>query len=316
MKVLITGAGGNLGSLFAFHLLGHSPHFLRLMIHNKDVSSALRQRNRTEVVRADLAEQETLFPAVQDIDTIVHFAGVLFKANPEKFLLETNTLYFKNLVDAASRAGVKRIVLISFPHVEGPTSVELPAQGRLDGNPISVHAQTRLEQEKYLFDNVDTPISLRVGMVYGPGILMIETAKWLSRRSLLGVWKERTQIHLISTIDFCAATAGAIAHEGAKGIYHLGDDGDVSLQNFLQIACEEWGTRAPWRMPLWPIYVAAEACQLASKLFGIPSPLTKDFIDIGRVSYYGDTSRMKKELLPRLQYPSIVEGRRTLRDDQ
>jgi nucleoside-diphosphate-sugar epimerase len=41
--------------------------------------------------------------------------------------------------------------------------------GRLDGNPISVHARTRLEEEKYLFNEIEKPVSLRVGMVYGKG---------------------------------------------------------------------------------------------------------------------------------------------------
>jgi len=314
MKVLITGAAGNLGSLFARHLHDHTPHSLRLLVHKRDVSQELKQADRVETIQADLAEPAMLKAAVDGVDAIVHFAGILFKARPEKFLPITNTQYFRNLLDVATSYGVKKTILISFPHVEGATNFENPAQGRLDANPVSVHAQTRLEEERYLFDKVETPISLRVGMVYGTGILMVDAAKWLSKHRLLGVWKERTQIHLISKADFCAALANAVGNPVAKGIYHIGDEGNTSLQEFLRIACEEWRTRPPWTMPLWMIYTAAGACELASRIFNVISPLTKDFIDIGRVSYYGDITRMRQELLPQLQYPTIAEGRITLRD--
>ena len=198
--------------------------------------------------------------------------------------------------------------MISFPHVEGPTSRKDPATGRLDGNPVSVHAETRLEEEKHLFKEIDNPVSLRVGMVYGKGILMIDAAKWFAKRRILGVWKERTEIHLISKTDFCRAVVAAIRADSAIGIYHVGDEGKDTLQSFLDLACDLWGCRKPWRMPLWLIYLAANLFELISKVFGTKSPLTKDFIDIGRVSYYGDTSRFRTELLPVLKYRNIYEG--------
>ena len=282
------------------------------MIFRRDVPDDLKIAGKTEIVRADLSRPETLPAAVKGVDVIVHFAGVPFKANPERFLGTTNTLYFKNLVDAAKENRVRRIILISFPHVEGPTSIEKPAKGRLDGIPISVHAKTRLEEEKYLFANVPVPISLRVGMVYGRGILMIDAARWLARRRLLGVWKERTQIHLISKEDFCIACAAAITNQAAFGIYHLGDEGNVSLQEFLNLACRQWEVGRPWVMPLWLIYTAAGLCELYSRFTGSMSPLTRDFIDIGRVPYYGDTERMRKDLLPVLKYRTIADGISTL----
>lgn len=61
-------------------------------------------------------------------------------------------------------------------------------------------------------------------------------------------------------------------------------------------------------MPLWMIFVAAHFFELWSRLFNTRSPLTVDFIRIGRVSYYGDTNKMKKELLPNLKYKTYKEG--------
>lgn len=314
MKVLITGAAGNLGTLLSRHIISYEKDLaLILMEHRKKISDDISSAGNVEIRRADLSRPETLGPCVDGADIIVHFAGVLFKADPEKFLPETNVRYFSNLVRAAKEKGVKKVILISFPHVEGPSSRKKPAKGILDAEPLSVHARTRLEEEKILFREIDSPVSLRVGMVYGKGILMVDAAEWFARRLLLGVWKEHTEIHLISKTDFCRATVAAIRKEDAKGIYHIGDEGDDTLQSFLDLACDTWRCKRPWRMPLGLIHAAAGIFELFSRVFGTPSPLTRDFIDIGRVSYYGDTLRFRDELLHDLKYRNIEEGLEEMR---
>lgn len=308
-NVLITGAAGNLGCLLTRHILANEEELsLILMQHRKKIPPDVVADARVVARTADLAEPESLPECLNGADIIVHFAGVLFKAHPEKFLHETNVRYFENLVAAAKKKNVHKVILISFPHVEGPTSRTHPATGRLDGHPVSVHAWTRLEEERHLLQEIEVPVSLRAGMVYGRGILMIDAAEWFARRCLLGVWKEPTGIHLISKTDFCRAVVAAIKNEKAVGIYHVGDEGHDTLQSFLDQACDTWGCRRPWRMPLGLIYLAATLCEFVSRVVNTKSPLTKDFIDIGCVPYYGDTSRFRNELLPELKYVDINEG--------
>ena len=50
----------------------------------------------------------------------------------------------------------------------------------------------------------------------------------------------------------------------------------------------------------------------SKKFVKIISPLTRDFIKIGMVSYYGDTGRMRNELLKELKYKNYKEGIHTL----
>ena len=313
--ILITGAAGNLGGLLADYLKDEEDINLHLLFHHKPISGELLGRPNIKAFPADLADKSTLTSALAGVDTIVHFAGVLFRANPEKFLPVTNTLYFRNLTEVAVQAGVRRIILISFPHVEGETTPDAPARGTLDGNPISAHARTRLEEEKILFSvaaqGIET-VSLRVGMVYGRGILMIDAARWFARHRMLGIWRKPTWIHLISTPDFLETTRQAILKEGINGIYHLGDDGVQTLQDFLNAATSHWGHAKPIRMPLWMIFFAAACFEFFSKIFNVRSPLTRDFIRIGCVSYYGDTSRARNELHADLKYRTFRDGIETL----
>jgi nucleoside-diphosphate-sugar epimerase len=313
--ILITGAAGNLGSLLARHLIPGG-HKLRLMYHRKPLPPDLAVAPNVLPIQADLAKPETLPPAVVGADVIVHFAGVLFAPRPERFLPVTNTQWFSNLLGAAIEAKVERVILISFPHVEGPTTPDHPATGRLDREPISVHAKTRLEEERLLMGRTQgtetTPVVLRLGMVYGRGILMIDAARWLAQRRLLGVWREPTWFQLISIVDYLRATEAAILRPGIRGIYHVGDEKPVTLQHFLDEACRVWNCPRPFRIPLWTIYAAAWLCEVFGTVARKPSPLTRDFITIGRVSHWGDTRRAREELIPRLEYPTLEDGLSTL----
>lgn len=130
-KICITGAAGNLGLLTAKHLLETTDCQLRPMIHKKSLPDNITKNERVKVFSCDLAKPETLIECLKGSDIVLHYAGILFKANPEKFLPITNTAYFKNLLKVAKEVNVPQIALASFPHVEGPTSPEKPSTDRI-----------------------------------------------------------------------------------------------------------------------------------------------------------------------------------------
>ena len=311
MRVLISGAAGNLGSHLA-RSLADSPHSLRLMIHRRPLPFDPALFPRMSLCRADLEDPASLAKACEGVDCIVHFAGVLFRPRPESFLPRTNTGYVASLAAAALEAGVSRFVLISFPHVEGETTPDHPATDRLDRNPTSIHARTRLAAEKHLLaecaNNRMNSVILRAGMVYGRRVLMIEAARWLLKHRLLAVWRRPTWNHLIALPDFLRGVTAAIECDGPSGIYNLADDEPRTLQDFLDTIADHWGFPRPWRAPEWCIFAAASGCELFASIFGTASPLTRDFVRIGMASSVADTSRMKRDLLPHLVYPTLREG--------
>lgn len=315
MNVLITGAAGNLGSFLARDLLG-TAHGLRLLIHRRDLPFSIAACPNASVWRADLEKPETLRAPCEGTDCLVHFAGVLFAPRPEKFLPRTNTRYVENLVAAALAAGVRKFILISFPHVEGESFPDRPATGRLDGQPESVHARTRLAAEKCLFAACEgtsmVPVVLRPGMIYARGVLMIEAARWLLRRRLLGVWRTPTWEHLLALPDFLTGVRAAIERPDFSGVCNLADDQPLTLQEFLDTIATHWGYPKPWRAPRWSFYAAAAGCEAFGSIFGTAAPLTRDFIRIGMASSVADTTRMKRELLPRLAYPTLQDGLKLL----
>src|SRR3972149_3886802 len=113
MRILLPGAAGKMGSLLASSLLS-SGHSLRLMFHRRQLAPDLASHPSVEPFHADLERPETLGPACQDVDCIVHFAGLLFAPRPERFLRRTNVEYVRHLVQAALAQGVGKFILVSL----------------------------------------------------------------------------------------------------------------------------------------------------------------------------------------------------------
>ena len=202
--------------------------------------------------------------------------------------------------------------LVSFPHVEGDTSPDRPASGRLEADPPSVHAKTRLEAEREILRRSEssnmTPVILRSGTLYGRGVLMLEAARWLMRRRMLPIWRKPTWYHWLALPDFLACVRASIEGEGVKGIYQLGDDLPPTIQDGLDRFADHWGYPRPWRLPGWTFFAAATAVEAYALIAGKPSPLHGDFIRIGMISHVGDTTRMKEDLLTALKYPTLDDG--------
>lgn len=315
LRILICGAGGNLGGLFAEHMLA-AGFEVRLMWHQHPPAARLGEHRNAHLVQADMGDLASLAPALDGVDVAVHLAGRLFAPRPSRFLAHTNIGYTENLARAAAASGLGRLVFVSFPQVQGPSTPEHPATGRLDGEPISLHARTRLRAEQRLFSLLEhtqvEPVIVRSGAVYGPGVKLIETAHKLMSLGLMAVWTEPTWYHFIALVDFLRGLQAAVSLPNLRGVYPLGDDCPMRLQVFLDRLADHWGVRRPWRLPLFVFTGLAAVVELAALATHTPAPLTRDIIRLGRVDHSMDTRRMKSSLLPDLCYPSLDEGLSTL----
>ena len=127
MKILVTGASGFVGSHIVDRLLA-AGHEVRALIR---ANSSLKwlQDKRIELVTGNMLDIDSLRPAVEHVDVIVHVAGVTAAKTKEAFF-EGNLIPTRNLIEAARRfnPSLSRFIFCSSQTAAGPS---------LDGQPLT-----------------------------------------------------------------------------------------------------------------------------------------------------------------------------------
>ena len=141
-----------------------------------------------------------------------------------------------------------------------------------------------------------TPIIFRAGIVYGRDIKMIRAVRWMLRHRVMAIWKKPTWAHLLALPDFLAALQTVIESESADGIYQLDKLADY------------WQFARALRLPEWSFHSAGALCELVALMVRTAAPLNPDIVNAGMTSCVADTTRMKREVLSSLAYPTIDHG--------
>jgi len=116
IDIVITGANGAVGTSLIKYLgevLPAGPTRLRGLVRSLERAQSLSAL-AAEVVKVDYHRPVSLQEAVVGADAVVHLSGALL-AHPGETLLEANVETTRAVVKAATSAGVKTFVYLSFP---------------------------------------------------------------------------------------------------------------------------------------------------------------------------------------------------------
>lgn len=151
LRVLITGAAGNIGRTLRSHLKGRYA-LLRLT----DIAPQEPAGAGEEVQTVDIRDAGALERSMEGIDCVIHLAGVPEEDAWEK-ILPLNIEGCYNVFEAARRQGVRRVVFASSNHAVGfhrrETFIDTMVQPRPDGrygvSKVFGEAVGRLYADKY-----------------------------------------------------------------------------------------------------------------------------------------------------------------------
>ncbi|MFG3493263.1 NAD-dependent epimerase/dehydratase family protein [Streptomyces sp. NPDC047972] len=165
-NLLITGATGFIGSrVAAAAASAREPAGVRLLVRRPPTGPGESARPRTETVLGDLRDPASLRRACAGIDVVVHCASMI-GGDPEE-ARAVNDAGTRALVEAATAAGVTRVVSLSTASVHGRGPFRAAAPGTLPLAPVSATSRTRAAGERYVLDAGGTV--LRPHLVYGTG---------------------------------------------------------------------------------------------------------------------------------------------------
>lgn len=166
MKVLVTGGAGYIGS--------HAVRELKDAGHDVAVLDDLSRGHRASVppevplVQGDLGDAGSLARALDGVDAVLHFAGLLSVADsvadPVSYY-RTNVVKGVALLEAMHAAGVRKLVFSSTCAVYG-MPVRVPMDEEHPREPINPYGATKLAFERALSDLARTGRMRAVALRY------------------------------------------------------------------------------------------------------------------------------------------------------
>jgi UDP-glucose 4-epimerase len=164
MKVLVTGAFGNIGEGTVGELLDRGHQVRCFDVPNRsNYKKAARLKDRTDIVWGDLRNPQDLPAAVQDMDTVIHLAFVIPKLSATgigcedqpDWAWEVNVGGTRNLLQAVrSQGDPARIIFASSLHIYGITQDQQPPRRVSDPlKPMEYYARHKVECEQLVRDS-------------------------------------------------------------------------------------------------------------------------------------------------------------------
>ncbi len=161
---LVTGATGYIGARLVPRLLDEG-YQVRALARDPNKLADVPWRERSEVARGDLGDLDSLIAAFDGMDVVYY---LVHSMGTSKDFSAEETRAVRNVVTAARRTGVKRVVYLSGLHPEN--------------SKLSPHLQSRKAVGEALIESGIEAVVLQAGVVIGSGSASFEMIRHLTDR--------------------------------------------------------------------------------------------------------------------------------------
>ncbi len=305
MKVLVTGSTGFVGSNLCRALL-EAGHTVRAF-HR--ASSPLRLLAGLPVEHAigDLTQPETLSAAMEEIEVVFHAAAWLGGPDQPGKQYAVTVEGTRNVLQAARRAGVQRVV-----HTSSAAALGVPVGGPKQAEPLLIYenhtwnyrpdwypygyAKYLAEQEvqKAVAQGLDVVI-VNPTLIFGPG-----DAYRQSRSLVMQVARQRVTVAIeggINVTHIADVVAGHLAalHNGKVGQRYLLGGENLTFVQLIQQIAEVTGAPSPAQViPAWILRRAAVPAGWLHSFLDLP--VQPEMLRMAGIFFFYDLRKAQVEL--------------------
>jgi nucleoside-diphosphate-sugar epimerase len=300
VRVLVTGATGFTGGHLARALAGRG-YTVRALVRSPQRTQPLIDAG-VALVDGDIRDDRALAAAVADVDVVYHVAAIYREAGaPAASYRAVNALAVRQLIEAAGRARVRRVVHCSTVGVHGDIE-HPPATEEAPLRPGDVYQTTKLEGEQLARETghrlgIDVTV-VRPSGIYGPGDRrLLKLFRAATRRfPILGSGK--IYYHLTYIDDLIDGFRLCGEHPSAANRTYILAGGEVTTLDDLVATIANVGGVAPPRLhlPVWPFWAAGAVCEAVCRPFGVAPPIYRRRVDFYTKSRAFDISRARREI--------------------
>ena len=301
VHALVTGATGFTGS-----------HLARaLAARGQTVRALVREAGRARDLEAegiqlavgDIRDRAALEAATAGVEVVYHLAAIYRQAGVKREVYQAvNASAVRDIVEAAARAGVRRVVHCSTVGVHGdiehpPANEDAPLR---PGDPYQI---SKLEGERLARETgerlgIEVTIARPSG-IYGPGDRrLLKLFRGVARRRFPMLGHGEIYYHLTHIDDLVEGFRLCGEQPAAAGRTYILAGGEYTTLNQLVALIAEVAGVPPPRLylPVWPFWIAGALCEALSVPIGVEPPIYRRRVDFYTKSRAFDISRARREL--------------------
>ncbi len=259
MKIIITGAGGMLGSALASRFAGKNDKYEVIVLSRADLD-----------IR-DLEKIKEVFKASKP-DVVINgaaYTGVDKAERERELAFGVNSDGVENLAICASEVGAKLVHFSTDFVFDGSGTKPYKEDDRT--SPIGVYGESKLEGEARLQKISDNFLIIRTSWLYGPKGKNFVTA-------IMNKVTSESELNVVCdqygsptyTIDLAEATEKLLEKDG-RGIYNFSNDSGESGMSWHEFAVGIWGQMVFRDMP----YTIASVGEVTTEQYPTPAKRPK-----------------------------------------
>ena len=253
-RIILCGGSGYIGTKLTEVLFEKTDYHLIIIDRldfklESNFKSKYYDSERVEFYQKDIRDLDFMTEQIHEGDYVVNLAALvgepLCKIKPEE-AVAVNFQAAKNLADLCKEKNIKKFIQLSTCSNYGQAKEMVDEDGELF--PTSLYAETKVDLEKYLIENIPNSTILRCATAYGLSVgrmrfdLLVSDfikEEWLEKQ--INVFMPEVHRPIVHVSDISDAILLCIEHEGnLSRVYNVGS----SIQNYTkrQIA-EKVGSR-------------------------------------------------------------------------
>jgi len=303
VRCLVTGANGFVGSHLT-HALLEQGHQVRILVRPQSDLRAL-QGLPVETVYGDLRDPASLQPAVRGVRRIFHAAADyrLWASHPQE-IYDTNVRGTRNILDAARREGVERVIYTSSVAtlaVERPNRLPNEQTETQLGEMIGHYKRSKYlaEQEALRAAREGVPVVVvNPTTPVGPG----DWKPTPTGRIIVDFLNGRMPAYVQTGLNLVPVEDVAVGHclaaeRGQTGERYILGGRNMLLKEILDILAQITGLPSPWvRLPHAVALAVSHADQLVSRVLNRQPRIPLEGVRMARHKMFVDSSRAQQEL--------------------
>ncbi|MDP4198442.1 MAG: NAD-dependent epimerase/dehydratase family protein [Bacteroidota bacterium] len=312
MKVLVTGASGFVGSHIADRLI-ETGHDVRALVRGSS-SRRWLEGKPIEILEGRLLDAESLKPAVENVDAIIHVAGVTAAKNKQGFF-EGNQLATRAILEAVRRYNpeIHRFVQCSSQTATGPSLDGQPVNELTPPHPITAYGQSkRAAEEECERARQDFPVTIvRLPATYGPrdtAILTFFQTVGKGLKPLIGMKDKR--VNLLHVSDVAEGVRLALERDEAQNeTYFIAGENQHTWREVSDLTAEIVNRKGlTVKLPHAVVYTVAGLSEFFSMFRSKPSVLNwEKGRDMVQAHWTCSTEKARRDLGYRQQV-SLEDG--------